>query len=108
MVGIGGGSFNVPYLAKSGYSMAQAIAIAAACGYPIALAGSLGFLVLGSGASGWPYTIGYWYWPGVLILGLTGIAAAPSGARLAHRLPADVLRRLFGVFLILIAIRMAI
>lgn len=108
MVGIGGGSFNVPYLARNGYVMARAVAIAAVCGFPIALAGSLGFMMLGPGASDWPHTIGYWYWPGVLVLGVAGVVSAPSGARLAHRLPAHVLRRLFGAFLILIALRMAI
>jgi uncharacterized membrane protein YfcA len=33
--------------------------------------------------------------------------AAPLGASLAHRLPVALLKRLFGVFLLLIALRLA-
>jgi len=108
MVGIGGGSFNVPYLARNGYSMAHAVAIASACGYPIALAGSVTFLVLGWGRVDWPGSFGWWYGPGVLIIGLGGIITAPVGARLAHRLPASILRRVFGIFLVLVGLRMLI
>jgi uncharacterized protein len=48
MIGIGGGSFNVPYLARNGYPMVQAVAIASTCGWPIALGGVLGFSLWGS------------------------------------------------------------
>ena len=107
LVGIGGGSFNVPYLARNGYTMARAVAIASACGYPIALAGAVSFVLLGWGRTDWPATLGWVWWPGMVLIGMGGMVAAPWGARLAHRLPAGVLRRTFGVFLILVALRMA-
>jgi uncharacterized membrane protein YfcA len=40
-------------------------------------------------------------------IGLAGIVGAVAGAQLALRLDADLLRRMFGVFLILLAARMA-
>ncbi len=108
MVGIGGGSFNVPYLVRNGYLPVAAIAVAAVCGWPIALAGSIGFLVQGAGRSLWPGTLGFLYLPGMIVIGLAGILAAPAGVWLAHRLAPGPLARLFGAILVLIGVRMAL
>ncbi len=107
MIGIGGGSFNVPYLARNGYPMVRAVAIASTCGWPIALGGVAGFIVLGWGQELWEASLGYLYLPGVITIGLFGMLGAPLGVALAHRLPATRLRRVFGVVLILVAVRMA-
>ena len=107
MIGIGGGSFNVPYLARNGYAMVRAVAIASTCGWPIALGGVAGFVFLGWNEEIRSFSVGYLYGPGCLIIGLAGATAAPFGVALAHRLPAQRLRRLFGVALIGVAIRMA-
>lgn len=107
LVGIGGGSFNVPYLARNGYSMVQAVANASACGWPIALAGAATFALARPESAGPALSIGFVWIPGVLIVGLGGLLAAPAGVALAHRLPADRLRRIFGVVLVVVAVRMA-
>ncbi len=106
LMGIGGGSFNVPYLVRNGYSTVRAVAIASACGWPIALGGVIGFLIAGWNRPAADLSLGYLYWPGVLVIGLAGAAAAPAGVALAHRLPGEVLRRIFGLLLLLIAVRM--
>lgn len=107
MIGIGGGSFNVPYLTWNGYPALRAVGIAAACGWPIALAGSIGFVVRGWGMQLGPLTLGYVHLPGMVVIGLSGSLAAPLGVYLAHRIGSLALARLFGVFLLLVAIRMA-
>lgn len=107
MIGIGGGSFNVPYLAWNGYSTLRAVGIAAACGWPIALAGSAGFVVEGWGQALWRYSLGYVYLPGIVLIGVAGGLAAPLGTRLAHRMDSEMLARLFGIFLLIVALRMA-
>jgi len=107
MIGIGGGSFNVPYLAWNGYSTLRAVGIAAACGWPIALAGSAGFVVEGWGQKLWPSSLGYLYLPGAVLIGLAGSLAAPLGATLAHRIGSELLGRVFGIFLLVVALRMA-
>jgi len=107
MIGIGGGSFNVPYLVHNGYSTLRAVGIAAACGWPIALGGSLAFIVEGRDEIGVPGALGYWYLPGVVVIGIVGSLAAPLGARLARRIGSDALKRAFGLFLLLVAVRMA-
>lgn len=107
IMGIGGGSFNVPYLARNGYPMVRAVAIASACGWPIALGGLGGFIVAGWGRDLVEHAVGFIYLPGLMTIGLAGAATAPLGVALAHRLPATLLKRIFGLLLILIAVRMA-
>ncbi len=106
MIGIGGGTFNVPYLARNGYVMVRAVAIASACGWPIAAGGALVFILSTVELPGLNWHIGYVWLPGMVLIGLAGMLAAPAGVALAHHLPAARLRRLFGGVLILVAIRM--
>jgi uncharacterized membrane protein YfcA len=75
---------------------------------PIALAGAVGFMVVGWGREGLPSaSTGFVYWPAVGAILLASMPAAPVGARLAHRLPVDLLKRLFGMFLLLVALHLA-
>ncbi len=106
MIGIGGGSFNVPYLARNGYSMVRAVAIASTCGWPIALGGVFGFLLLGGFSAQHSLSVGYFYGPGLVLIGLAGMVGAPAGVALAHHLPQQRLKRVFGVVLMLVAARM--
>ncbi len=108
MIGIGGGSFNVPYLARNGYVMVRAVAIASACGWPIAAAGTLVFMLSTVELPGMDWHIGHVWLPAMALIGLAGMMTAPAGVALAHYLPAARLRRLFGGVLILVAIRMAV
>ena len=107
LVGIGGGTFNVPYLARNGYGMVQSVANASACGWPIALAGALTFAVISPSGPVPPHSLGHLWLPGALLVGLGGLVSAPAGVALAHHLPAGRLRRIFGAVLVLVALRMA-
>lgn len=107
LVGIGGGTFNVPYLVYNGYSMVRAVANASACGWPIALAGTATFALVAPAGAPPSASLGHVWLTGALLVGLGGMLAAPAGVALAHRLPAARLRRLFGVVLVLVALRMA-
>ncbi|MGD8640567.1 MAG: sulfite exporter TauE/SafE family protein, partial [Gammaproteobacteria bacterium] len=85
----------------------KAVATSAACGVPIALAGSLGFIVLVPPAVDLPdFAIGFVYWPAFLGIAVATILAAPLGAKLAHRLSTRHLRRVFAIFLLLIGLSM--
>ncbi|MTW20152.1 sulfite exporter TauE/SafE family protein [Allochromatium palmeri] len=108
LVGIGGGTLTVPFLGRHGLEMRQAVGTSAACGLPIALAGALGFVLTGWGRAGLPaFSTGFVYWPAVLAMLIASMPIAPLGARLAHALPVDLLKRLFGGLLLLIAMRLA-
>ncbi len=104
LVGIGGGSLTVPMLKLAGEDMRRAIATSAACGLPIALSAATTFLW-----SGWhskdavESMVGLIHVPSWIVLGITGVLLAPLGAHYAHRWPRELLRRLFGGFLLIVA-----
>ncbi len=107
VVGIGGGTVTVPFLQWCNVTMRQAVATSAACGLPIAIAGAIGFVALGWDASALPsWSSGYLYWPALAGIVVASTAFAPLGARLAHRLPAAMLKRFFALFLAFLGLRM--
>lgn len=106
MVGIGGGSMTVPWLLWHGQRAQNAVATAAACGYPIAVAGSLSFVLLGRTGTMAQNGLGYVQPAALIGVALVSALFAPVGAWLVHRSPPGVVRKLFGVFLLLLAIRM--
>lgn len=107
IVGIGGGSLTVPFLAWCNISIRQAVATSAACGLPIALAGSVGFVITGLNAPALPaWSLGYIYGPALAGVAVVSMLFAPLGAKLAHTLPTELLKRVFAVFLMLVGIKM--
>ncbi|MFO8025283.1 sulfite exporter TauE/SafE family protein [Thiohalophilus sp.] len=107
IVGIGGGTMTVPFLVWCNVAMRKAVATAAACGLPIALAGATGFIINGWNEPGLPaWSSGYVYWPAFIGIVATSVLFAPLGARLAHRLPAARLKRIFALLLYVLGIRM--
>jgi len=109
IVGIGGGTLTVPFLVWCNTSMHKAVATSAACGLPIALAGALAYMITGLNEVNLPTgTIGYLYWPAFLGIIITSMLFAPLGAKMAHRLPVDVLKKVFAVLLAALGIRMLI
>jgi uncharacterized membrane protein YfcA len=106
LIGIGGGALTGPWQMWHGIRAQNAVATSAACGYPIAIAGSLAFVVLGLN-SGLPAgALGYVHLPAFAGIAVASALAAPLGAATVHRLPPATVRRLFGVFLLLVGLRM--
>lgn len=107
LVAIGGGSLTVPYLLWCNVDMRKAIATSAGIGLPIALAGTLGYLVNGWEHPGLPdHTIGFVYWPAVLLIASTSFFTTRWGANLAHTLPVAALKKAFAVLLLLLSAKM--
>ena len=107
LVAIGGGSLSVPFMTWCNVKIQQAIATSAAIGLPIAIAGTLGYLVSGWGVQDLPkYTLGFIYLPAVLAISLVSVFTAPIGAKLAHRLPVATLKKLFALLLIGLSLKM--
>lgn len=107
MGGIGGGTLTVPYLTWCNVVMQRAIATAAACGLPIAIAGATGYVISGWSNQNLPeWASGYVYWPAALSIMAAGVVMAPVGAKLAHRWPADKLKRAFALLLTVLGLRM--
>ena len=107
IVGIGGGSLTVPFLTWCNVSIRQAVATSAACGLPIALAGSVGFVATGLNAADLPsWSLGYVHGPSLAGIALVSMLAAPLGAKLAHTLPTESLKKVFAIFLALVGTKM--
>jgi len=107
IVGIGGGSMTVPYLHWNGAAIRNAVATSSACGLPIALAGTIGFVITGMGEAGLPAgSSGFVYWSAMPWIVLTTIIFAPLGADLAHSLPTRILKRLFALLLFVVGVKL--
>jgi len=107
IVGIGGGTLTVPFLAWCNVPLREAVATSSACGLPIALAGALGFVVMGWNDIQLPaLATGYIYWPAFAGIGVASVLFAPLGAKLAHALPVATLRKFFALFLAALGVRM--
>jgi uncharacterized membrane protein YfcA len=104
VVGAGGAFVSVPFMTWCNVKIHQAVATSAALGFPIALAGTLGYIWAGRGLPDMPPgAFGYLYLPGLLVIATTSILTAPLGARTAHRMDIRPLKRSFGVVLYLLA-----
>ncbi|MBO4318454.1 MAG: sulfite exporter TauE/SafE family protein [Mailhella sp.] len=108
MVGLGGGSLSVPFLRYCGVEMRTAVGTSSALAWPIAIAGTLGYIAVGWDAPGLPpYSLGFINIPTTLGIACTSVLFAPMGAKLAHALPVSVLKKVFAVFLYVTAVKMA-
>ena len=86
-----------------------AIGTSAAIGFPIAVAGTVGYIYNGFSAANLPeYSVGYVYLPALVGIVVTSVLTAPLGVRLAHSLPVDRLKRVFALLLLVVGTRMLI
>lgn len=109
LVAIGGGSLTVPFLTWCNVKVQQAIGTSAAMGLPIALSGTIGYAVAGWQQPGLPaFSVGYIYLPAVLLISAVSVLTAPLGASLAHRLPVALLKKIFALLLISLAVKMLV
>lgn len=107
LVAIGGGSLSVPFMTWCNVRVQHAIGTSAAIGLPIALAGTVGYLVNGWGGGGMPaLSLGFVYLPALVLVSAVSMVTAPLGARLAHRLPVATLKRVFAGVLLLLCAKM--
>lgn len=107
IVGIGGGTLTVPFLHWHNITMRNAVATSAACGLPIAVFGTASFIYNGWSISKLPSpSLGYVHLSAFALIIITSVIMAPMGAKLAHSIPENTLRKVFAVFLLLISTKM--
>ncbi len=107
LVSIGGGTLVVPFLIWCNVPIRHAIGTSAAIGFPVALGGTLGYITVGMSSAMLPAPhLGYVYLPALFWVALASMLAAPFGARMAHRLHVELLRKLFAGLLIALATRL--
>jgi uncharacterized membrane protein YfcA len=107
LVGIGGGTLSVPFMLWCNINAHHAIGTSAAIGLPIAVAGTVGYIINGWNAPNLPaYSLGYVYLPALFGIAAISVLTAPLGVRLAHSLPVDRLKRIFAILLYIVATKM--
>ena len=107
MVGAGGAFISVPFMTWCNVKMHNAVATSAALGFPIAVAGTVGYIIAGWSLQGMPPgALGFLYLPALFTLSAASVLMAPLGARTAHRLQRRHLQRGFAVLLLALAATM--
>jgi uncharacterized protein len=104
LVGAGGAFISVPFMTWCNIKIHDAVGTSAALGFPIALAGTLGYIWAGLGVPQMPPgSVGYLYLPGLVVISLASVSTAPWGARTAHRMDVRPLRKVFAILLYALA-----
>ncbi|OGS94992.1 MAG: hypothetical protein A3K04_01055 [Gallionellales bacterium RBG_16_56_9] len=107
MVSIGGGTLSVPFMLRHNIPLKHAIGTSAALGFPIAIGGTIGYIVTGLALGSLPQnTLGFVYLPALFLLAIGSMLTTPLGAKATHRLPLKLLRRSFALLLFVLATKM--
>jgi len=107
LVSVGGGTLTVPFLIWCNVPIRNAIGTASAIGFPIAVGGTLGYILTGMHATDLPSPcLGYVYLPAMLSCAFVSIFTAPIGAKNAHRINVTLMRKLFAVLLLALATKL--
>ena len=107
LLGMGGGAFMVPFLQHYKVPIAKAMGAAVLCGFPLSIIATITYLIVGLDNT--PHVAlatGYLYWPAFIGIAIPSMFFAPLGVKLAHHMPALLLRWFFIVFLVIVGIKM--
>lgn len=107
LMGVSGGSVSNIIMTLYGKTIHTAVATSAGLGVPIAVAGTIGFMLAGLPHQSVmpPLCIGYVSLLGFALMAPISSYVASFGARLAHKTPRRRLEIIFGLFLATMAVR---
>ncbi len=109
LVSAGGAFMSMPFMVFCGVPMLTAIGTGAAMSIPIAVIGAAGYAIAGWNAPNLPpHSVGFIYLPALLAIVCASMVTAKFGARLAHRMPVQILKRCFAVLLFILAGKMLV
>ncbi len=107
LMGIGGATFNVPYMVLNKLCIRNAIATASLFSLCVAFPATIGFIIAGyDKLDEIPYTIGYINWLCWLLIVPITVFIAPFGAKATHIINVKLLRKIFAVVMLIISIKM--
>jgi uncharacterized membrane protein YfcA len=107
LLGIGGGVIAIMVMTLCGRSIHRAVATASGIGTLIAVPSAIGFAIIGFGLPELPWgSLGYVNLPATIAIASMSILTAPLGVAAAHAMEPAVLKRIFGIYLVAIAIVM--
>lgn len=107
LVSIGGGTVVIPFLIWCNVPLRRAIGTASAIGFPIAVGGTIGYILIGSFIPALPELhLGFVYFPALFWAALASVITAPLGAQTAHRINVSLLRKGFAILLLALATKL--
>lgn len=107
LLGIGGTLLLVPFLTMSRVPIHQAVGTSSAIGLSITIPAAFGFVWIGMNEHvHLPFVIGYVQWLAWVLILPFSIFFAPIGAHVAHSVSVKKLRLFFGLFMVVVALRM--
>ena len=105
----GAAFMTIPFMTRCNLPLKRAVGTAAAIGFPLGLAASIGYVMAGLQAGPLPqYSLGFIYLPALAMIVVPSMLTAPLGASASHRMPMKQLRFVFALTLYGIALRMLI
>ncbi len=107
LLGIGGGTVTTLVMTSCGNPIHRAIGTASGMGAIIAVPATIGFFIIGLGQPGLPWgSLGYVNLPAALLITSMSVLLAPVGVAAAHLMSPDLLRKVFGVYLLAVGVMM--
>lgn len=106
LLGLGGGAIIIPFLSYCNVPMRQASGTSITCTLPIAIVGTISFIILGWRINPMPHSFGYVYWPAFLSVSVMSVIFAPIGASINGKVNIDWLKRIFAIFLFFISLNL--
>ena len=106
-LGIGGGSLMVPFMRTFGYDIRKSIGTAAAVGFLIAVSGSITMITGGKIIDNvsTSFSLGYVNLLGFIVFVPVTMIMATIGAKAVYKIDKKLLSKIFGTFLIIVAVR---
>ena len=110
MFGIGGGILMIPFFHAQGLILLEAIGSSVFCLLPIAMISLISNTMFGYLKHHLPLesfnTIGYLYWPALLLIAPMSMIFAPIGANIAKKTNVLIIKRLLALVILLTAIQL--
>jgi uncharacterized membrane protein YfcA len=110
LVAIGGGILTVPFLSACNIKLQHAVGTAAAIGFPIAIAGTTGYIANGIIQSKIlpEYSLGYVYLPALAGIVIFSVISASIGAKVTHITQTKTIRKIFVMLLYVLGTKMLV
>jgi uncharacterized membrane protein YfcA len=109
LLGVGGAILNIPFMTyMMGMPIRKAVGTSSALALVISFPAMVGYIFSGLRYAQElpPYCIGYVNWMALIVILPVSMLLSPVGVYVSHKLPKNVLRRIFAVVLALVSLRM--